>query len=281
MTTATLWSADEITNATGGVTSAGVNSSGWAVSGVSIDSRTLDPGDLFVALRGPNFDGHDHVAAAQRAGAAGALVQRVPDGLDASERLVLVENTDMALEALGRAARRRTSARICCITGSVGKTGTKEALATALAALGPTAATRGNLNNERGVPLSLARMPRDSAFGVFELGMNHAGELTPLTQLARPDVAIVTNVEAVHTAYFANMGDIAEAKAEIFAGLKPGGAAILNRDNPHFELLAKRAAGAGSVVAFGQHADADCDIPPAVGGLFDGSRLLRLGGRSQ
>lgn len=259
MTAATLWNADEITGATGGVTPAGVSSTGWTVSGVSIDSRTLDPGDLFVALRGPKFDGHDHVAAAQRAGAAGALVQRVPDGLGVSERLVLVENTGLALEALGRAARGRTSARICCITGSVGKTGTKEALATALAALGSTAATRGNLNNEWGVPLSLARMPRNSAFGVFELGMNHAGELAPLSQLSRPHVAIITTVTDAHKEFFTSIEEIADAKAEIFRGMDESGIAILHRDSPHYGRLAAAAkkSGVHRIVGFGVSTEAE------------------------
>ena len=262
MTAAALWSADEITRATGGRVPPGMAASGWAASGVSIDSRTLDRGDLFVALKGPNFDGHDHVAAARRAGAAAALVQRLPDGLAAGERLVLVENTDLALEALGRAARGRTDARICCITGSVGKTGTKEALATALAALGPTAASRGNLNNRWGVPLSLARMPRDSAFGVFELGMNHAGELTPLSRLSRPHVAIITTITDAHLEFFASIEEIADAKAEIFAGMDERGVAILHRDSPHYDRLAAaaRTSGVGRIVGFGVDGEAEARL---------------------
>ncbi len=259
---AALWSADEITTATGGTMPPGMGSTGWAATGVSIDSRTLDRGDLFVALMGPNFDGHDYVADAQRAGAAAALVQRLPDGLAAGERLVLVDNTDLALAALGRAARERTDARICCITGSVGKTGTKEALATALATLGPTAASRGNLNNQWGVPLSLARMPRGSAFGVFELGMNHAGELTPLSRLSRPHVAIITTITDAHLEFFASIEDIADAKAEIFAGMDERGVAILHRDSPHYDRLATaaRACGVGRIVGFGAHSAAEARL---------------------
>ena len=250
---AALWTSDAAAGATGGT-----NSGAWSASGVSIDSRTLSPGDLFIALRGPNFDGHDYLNAAYAAGAAAAMVD---DSVAAAgyRPLLHVDDAMAGLEGLGGAARTRASATVIAVTGSVGKTGVKDALAALLGAQGKTGHSAGSFNNHIGVPLSLARLAPDAGFWVLELGMNHAGELTPLSLLARPDVAIVTNVEDVHTAFFANAEAIAEAKAEIFAGLKPGGAAILNRDNPHFELLAKRAraSGAGSVVAFGQHADAD------------------------
>ena len=250
---AALWTSDAAAEATGGT-----NSGDWSASGVSIDSRTLAPGDLFIALKGPNFDGHDFLNAAYAAGAAAAMVD---DSAAAAgyRPLLHVGDAMTGLNDLGQTARDRTGATVIAVTGSVGKTGVKEALAALLAAQAKTGHSAGSFNNHIGVPLSLARLAPDAGFWVLELGMNHAGELTPLTQLARPDVAIVTNVEEVHTAYFASVEDIAEAKAEIFAGLKPGGAAILNRDNPHFELLAKRAleAGAGSVVAFGQNANAD------------------------
>jgi UDP-N-acetylmuramoyl-tripeptide--D-alanyl-D-alanine ligase len=250
---AALWTSDDAAGATGGT-----NSGDWSASGVSIDSRTLEPGDLFIALKGPNFDGHDYLNAAYAAGAAAAMVD---DSAAAAgyRPLLQVDDTMTGLNGLGQAARNRSGATVIAVTGSVGKTGVKEALAALLAAQAKTGHSAGSFNNHIGVPLSLARLAPDSGFWVLELGMNHTGELTPLAEMARPDVAIVTNVEAVHTAYFADVAAIAEAKAEIFAGLKPGGAAILNRDNPHFELLAERArlAGAGTVVAFGEHPGAD------------------------
>jgi UDP-N-acetylmuramoyl-tripeptide--D-alanyl-D-alanine ligase len=250
---AQLWTSDEAAAATGGT-----NSGDWIASGVSIDSRTLEPGDLFIALRGPNFDGHDYLNAAFAAGAAAAMVD---DSAAAAgyRPLLQVGDAMTGLGGLGAAARKRASAKVIAVTGSVGKTGVKEALAALMGHQAKTEHSAGSFNNHIGVPLSMARLAPDASFWVLELGMNHAGELTTLSGLARPDVAIVTNVDAVHTAYFASVEAIAEAKAEIFDGLKAGGTAILNRDNPHFELLAKRAraAGAGSVVAFGQHADAD------------------------
>lgn len=250
---AALWTSNAAAGATGGT-----NSGDWSASGVSIDSRTLEPGDLFIALKGPNFDGHDYLNAAYAAGAAAAMVD---DSAAAAgyRPLLQVGDAMTGLNGLGQAARDRTRATVIAVTGSVGKTGVKEALATLLGHQAKTGHSAGSFNNHIGVPLSLARLAANAGFWVLELGMNHAGELTLLSRMARPDVAIVTNVEEVHTAYFASVEHIAEAKAEIFAGLKPGGAAILNRDNPHFELLAKRAvrAGAGSVAAFGAHRDAD------------------------
>ena len=230
-----LWSSAEAEDATGGKATRP-----FEASGVSIDSRTLVPGDLFVAIRGPNHDGHDHVAAAIDAGAAAAMVGRLPPEAKGTAPLLAVPDPQAALVDLAAAARRRTKAKIIGVTGSVGKTGTKEAIRLALAAQGATAASAGNLNNELGLPLSLARTPRDCVYGVYEMGMNHSGEIARLTQLARPDVAVITTVEAAHLAYFDSIEDIARAKAEIFIGMK-GGIAILNRDNPHFDLLADAA----------------------------------------
>jgi UDP-N-acetylmuramoyl-tripeptide--D-alanyl-D-alanine ligase len=248
--TAPLWTAAEIAAATGG-TAAGR----WDAAGVSIDTRTLRPGDLFVALKGPSFDGHAFVAAALKAGAAGALVHTAGAGTvsDGShDRLVLVKDTFAGLQDLGRAARARADARIVAVTGSVGKTGTKEGLRVALAAQGPTAATAGNLNNHWGVPLSLARMPRESRFGVFELGMNHPGEIAPLSRLVRPHVAVITAVEAVHLEFFDSVAGIAREKASIMAGLEPGGIAVLPRDSAQFDVLAAEARRYGArVMTFG------------------------------
>jgi UDP-N-acetylmuramoyl-tripeptide--D-alanyl-D-alanine ligase len=249
-----LWTASEAAAATGGKSTAD-----WVASGVSIDSRNVDYGELFVALRGPKFDGHDYVAAAFKSGAVAALVERVPGGLPPGTPLLIVENTLAGLNQLAVAARQRVGARIVAVTGSVGKTGTKEALKLVLGDQGSTHASGGSLNNLWGVPLSLARMPSDAAYGIFEIGMNHAGEITPLTKLVRPHVAIVTNVEAVHLEYFESVRAIADAKAEIFLGLERGGTAVLNRDNACFAQLAERAGAAGvaNIIAFGAHAAAD------------------------
>lgn len=247
-----LWAAAEAVVATGG--SAGA---AWTASGVSIDTRTLRTGDLFVAIEGPQYDGHTFVADAFARGAVAAVVSRVPEDIPADAPLLRVEDTMRALEDLGRAARDRTTARIIGVTGSVGKTGVKEALRTVLSVQAPTAATTGNLNNHWGLPLSLARMPRSAGFGVFEMGMNHPGELDALTRLTRPHVAVITTVEAVHKEFFASTQAIADAKAEIFVGVEPGGVAVLNRDNRHYSRLAAAAGGyVGAIVGFGRHRQA-------------------------
>jgi UDP-N-acetylmuramoyl-tripeptide--D-alanyl-D-alanine ligase len=185
-----------------------------------------------------------------------------------------------ALRGIARAARARTSARVVAVTGSVGKTGTKEALRACLMRIAATHAAERSFNNQWGVPLTLARMPPSARFGVFEIGMNHAGEITPLSELVRPLVAIITTVEPVHLEFFGSLAAIAEAKAEIFAGLEPGGTAILNRDNAFFELLQGRARAHGArVVSFGRHAVAD--VRPEVLALdADGSDIVvRIGER--
>ncbi len=262
---AALWTADEACAATGGE----LRGPAWTACGVAIDSRGVAAGDLFVALAGPNHDGHDFVAGALQAGAAAAMVHRIPAGLPVDAPLLVVPDTFHGLEALGLAARARSRARIAAVTGSVGKTGTKEMLKLALDAQGATHASVGSFNNHWGVPLSLARMPRDAAFAIFELGMNHPGEITPLTRMVRPHVAVVTTVEAVHTAFFKDTAEIADAKAEIFLGVEPGGVAVLPRDNRHFRRLtaAAKAAGIGHLAGFGRHIEADarlldCGIDP-------------------
>jgi UDP-N-acetylmuramyl-tripeptide synthetase/UDP-N-acetylmuramoyl-tripeptide--D-alanyl-D-alanine ligase len=252
-----LWSADEAAEATGG------RSTGdWRAVGVSIDSRSIKAGELFVALKGPNFDGHEYVGAALKAGASAALVHRVPDGLPADVPLLVADDTMAGLEALGQAARRRSHAAFLAVTGSVGKTGTKEMLRLALGASGATYASTGNLNNQWGVPLSLANMARDCAYAVFELGMNHAGEIGPLSRQVRPRIAVVTTVEPAHLEFFPSVEAIADAKAEIFEGMDAEGIAILNRDNPHYQRLADAAArqGVGRIVSFGRHAEAQARL---------------------
>ena len=248
-----LWTAQETVAATGG-RSVGPD---WDASGVAIDSRSVQPGDLFVALRGPNHDAHRFVVDALANGAAAAIVAAVPEGLPKDAALIVVADTLHAMEALGRAARQRVTARIVAITGSVGKTGTKSALAQVLSRLGRTHASVGSYNNHWGVPLSLARMPRDTEFGIFEIGMNHPGEIRPLVAQVRPHIALVTNVEAVHLAYFQSVDAIADAKAEIFSGVLPGGTAVLGRDGAYFDRLCAHALDDGieQIHSFGQHAD--------------------------
>ncbi len=228
------------------------------VNGISIDSRGIGRGDAFFALTDAR-DGHDFVDAALKAGAGVAVVARAKRGqFPADAPLLLVDDVLQGLRDLARAARQRTQAKIIAVTGSVGKTGTKEALRLALSADGETHASAASYNNHWGVPLSLARCPADVKYAVFEIGMNHAGEITPLTQLVRPHVAIVTTVEAVHLEYFGSIEKIADAKAEIFTGVEPGGAAVINRDNSQYERLAAAAKAVGvRVASFGEHAAAD------------------------
>jgi len=241
-----LWTSAEAAAATGGRIGGG-----WSASGVSIDTRTLQPGDLFVALVGER-DGHDFVKAAIEKGAAAALVSKIVPGVDAAKLLVAAD-TQVGLEALGRMARDRVRAGIAAITGSAGKTSTKEALRFVLGRQGATHASEASYNNLWGVPLTLARMPQATKYGIFEIGMNHAGEIRPLTGQVRPDVAMVTTVEAVHLAHFASVEEIANAKAEIFEGLPQGGVAVINADNPHAARLAAAATRAGARVwTFGE-----------------------------
>lgn len=233
-----------------------------AVAGLSIDSRTIRPGEAFFALSAVR-DGHDFVEAALKAGAALAVVAGDRRGrLPKDAPLLVVRDVLEGLRDLARAARLRSAAKVVAVTGSVGKTSTKEALRLVLSREGPTHASAASYNNHWGVPLSLARCPQEARFAVFEIGMNHAGEIEPLSRLVRPHVAIVTTVEPVHLEYFGSVGAIADAKAEIFAGLEPGGAAILNRDNdqyPRLKSLAERAR-VGRVVSFGSAAGADARL---------------------
>ena len=226
-----------------------------AVTGLSIDTRTLQPGDLFVAIKGESQDGHAYVGTAFASGAAAAMVAREFAGAADSGAGVLLRVDDplAGLNRLGTAARARATVKTIAITGSVGKTGSKEALRACLARCGRTHASEKSYNNHWGVPLTLARMPADTQFGVFEIGMNHPGEITPLSRMVRPEIAIITTVAAVHIGFFKSEEAIADAKAEIFDGLLPGGTAILNQDNRHYERLKDKAlaAGAGRVLGFG------------------------------
>jgi UDP-N-acetylmuramoyl-tripeptide--D-alanyl-D-alanine ligase len=234
-----LWTRDDAVTATGGT-----SPRDWVASGVSIDTRSIAPGDLFVALSAAR-DGHDFVADALARGAAAALVSRVPEGVPADAPLLVVGDVLDGLRALGRAARARFAGRVVAVTGSVGKTGTKEMLRTALGAQGSVHAAEKSFNNHWGVPLTLARMAPDRDFAVFEIGMNAPGEIAPLAEMVRPHVAIVTTVEAVHLAAFRNLAGIAREKASIVRGLEPGGAVVLNRDTPTYPVLLAAARRAG------------------------------------
>jgi UDP-N-acetylmuramoyl-tripeptide--D-alanyl-D-alanine ligase len=261
MSDAPLWTPDSLEEATGGR----LIGAPRAVTGASIDTRSLEPGDLFFAIRGEARDGHDFVPAALEKGAGAAVVAASRAAEFERNGPVLAvpeEGDDPVLEAmrrLGLAARARTGAAIVAVTGSVGKTSTKEALRHVLSAQGKTHASVASYNNHWGVPLTLARMPADSRFGVFEIGMNHGAEILPLTAMVRPDVALITTVEPVHIEHFRSLSAIADAKGEIFSGLKPGGVAVINRDNPNYErmLAHAHASRAGRIITFGEHAAAD------------------------
>ncbi|UWR04105.1 UDP-N-acetylmuramoyl-tripeptide--D-alanyl-D-alanine ligase [Ruegeria conchae] len=245
----TLWTAAEAAEATDGHAT-----TDWQVSGVSIDTRTLQPGDLFVALKAAR-DGHDFVAQALDKGAGAALVSRIPEDVSEDAPLLIVDDVQTGLEALGQAARARTAARVVGVTGSVGKTSTKEMLVSILETQGKTHASVASYNNHWGVPLTLARMPRDTEFAVIEIGMNHPGEIAPLARQAQPHVGLVTTVAAVHLEAFDSVAGIAHEKAAIFDGLTKGGAAIVNADIEHADILRSCAQAQGAkIVDFGRTA---------------------------
>jgi UDP-N-acetylmuramoyl-tripeptide--D-alanyl-D-alanine ligase len=234
-----------------------------SLSGISIDTRTIAPGEAFFAIKGENRDGHDFVDAAHQRGAGLAVVgAHQTSRYSADAPLLIVPDVLEGLRDLARAARARSHAKVVAVTGSVGKTSTKEALRLALSEQGQTHASAASYNNHWGVPLSLARCPQSARFAVFELGMNHAGEIEPLSRLVRPQVAIITAVEPVHLEFFPSLEAIADAKSEIFAGLEPEGAAVLNRDNPQFARLKHNAERAAieRIISFGEHAEADARL---------------------
>jgi UDP-N-acetylmuramoyl-tripeptide--D-alanyl-D-alanine ligase len=258
-----LWTIAELIAATGGALRGSVSVS---LTGVSIDSRSVGKGDVFAAIKGDRVDGHDYVQGALKAGAGVAIVSRPTEEMAASGPLLIVDDVLKALEKIGLAARARSKAQIIAVTGSVGKTSTKEMLRLALSASGYTHASVASFNNHWGVPLTLARMPADTAYGVFEIGMNHAGEITPLVKMVRPHIAVITTVVGVHLGYFSSVEEIADAKAEIFSGVEPGGHAVLNRDNEHFDRLsaAARKAGISDIVSFGRNAASDVKLERSV-----------------
>jgi UDP-N-acetylmuramoyl-tripeptide--D-alanyl-D-alanine ligase len=234
-----------------------------AVTGLSIDSRTIAAGEAYFAIKGEVHDGHDFVVAALRAGAALAVVETAQrDKFPSDAPLLVVDDVLAGLVDLARAARARLNAQVIAVTGSVGKTSTKEALRRVLSAQGETHASTASFNNHWGVPLSLARCPASVRFAIFEIGMNHAGEIEPLVKMVRPHVAIITTVEPVHLEFFAGIEAIADAKAEIFAGLEPGGAVVLNCDNSQFARLQHRAKtlGISHIVSFGADKESDARL---------------------
>lgn len=259
----TLWTAAEASAATGGRAT-----KDWQATGVSIDTRTLSSGDLFVALRDLR-DGHDFVAEALSRGAAAAMVSHVPEGVAEDAPLLIVDDVLPALEQLGITARARTGARVVAVTGSVGKTSTKEMLRAVLGPQGRTHAAEASYNNHWGVPLTLARMPAETDFAVIEIGMNHPGEIAPLARMARPHVAVITTIAAAHLEAFDDSAGIAREKAAIFEGLEPAGTAIFNGDVPEAPVLKEHAqAKAPHVISFGQGAGNSwrlCDLEQGEG----------------
>lgn len=266
----TLWTSDDAAAATGGRVTAA-----WAATGVSIDTRTIAPGDLFVALQADR-DGHDFVAQALARGAAAALVSRIPDGVASDAPLLVVPDVLRGLEDLGRAGRARMTGRVIAITGSVGKTSTKEMARTALAGQGVIHAAEASYNNHWGVPLTLARMPANIDFAIIEIGMNHPGEIAPLSRMARPHVALITTVAAAHLEAFGAIEGIAREKGAIFEGLQPVGHAILPEDLAVTQILRDCADRAGAVVVgFGEHGVArPLRIVPQDGALSCHARIM-------
>ena len=273
----TLW-----TSADAAIATAGRNTAAWTAKGVSIDTRTIQKGDLFVALKDIR-DGHDFVAMALAKGAAAALVTHIPEGVAADTPLLIVPDVLQALENLGTFARGRTKARVVAVTGSVGKTSTKEMLRVVLGGQGRTHAAEASYNNHWGVPLTLARMPQDAAFAVIEIGMNHPGEIAPLARMARPDVVMITTVAAAHLEAFESVEAIAHEKAAIMDGLRHGGTAILPADLEVTPILLAKAAEVGAkTVTFGEAKTADlrmnsvqiCDTATIVKATHDGKAIL-------
>ncbi len=273
-----VWTSKDLTMATGGQCTGT-----WQVSGISIDSRTVQPGDLFVAIKGDTLDGHDHAASALAKGAVAVLIDHRPTGLAADAPSLLVPDTLAALVALAKAARERCTGNLIAVTGSVGKTTTKEMLQHMASAQGRTHATYGNLNNHIGLPLTLARLPQDTKYGVFEIGMNHAGEIEPLARLLRAHIALITTISTTHIENFADgqLG-IARAKSEIFAGLSGPAIAILPRASEFYTFAKDRAlaAGAKRVLSFGTEPEADAQLLQCV--LHDQSTEVtaRIGSRT-
>ncbi|MBX9697085.1 MAG: UDP-N-acetylmuramoylalanyl-D-glutamyl-2, 6-diaminopimelate--D-alanyl-D-alanine ligase, partial [Alphaproteobacteria bacterium] len=248
-----LWKSDVVEEVTGGV-----STGSWIATGFSIDSRTIVQGDLFLCLKGPIFDGHDHVREALEKGAVAAIVHHE---VDVDIPVVRVGDTFEALKALAIEARRRTKAKLIGVTGSFGKTSTKEALKLVLGHQGKLIASQRSYNNFWGVPLTLCQLPEDYDYGVIEIGMNYPNEITPLSQLVRPDVCLITTVERMHIENCGSYEGVADAKSEIFDGMSRGASAVLKKDNPMFERIEARAKQKGlEVVTFGADPTADARL---------------------
>lgn len=258
-----LWTIDEIVDVTGGRMEGEVI---LPLNGVAIDSRAITEGDIFVAIKGERTDGHEYAANALKADAGVAIVSRPDNAMHEAGPLLVVEDALAALEAMGRAARTRSTAHVIAVTGSVGKTTTKEALKIALSSCGETHASVSSFNNQWGVPLTLARLPRTAQFGVFEVGMNHAGEIETLVDMVRPHTAIITAIAESHLGHFASLSDIAHAKAEIFSGVVANGVAIINHDTEFFDMLrdAARAHGITDIRGFGEKDGSDIALKRAT-----------------
>jgi UDP-N-acetylmuramoyl-tripeptide--D-alanyl-D-alanine ligase len=260
MTAPALWTLDAMANAMGAARQGPLPAS---ISGLSIDSRSIGPGEAFFAIRGDHRDGHEFVPAALSAKAALAVVAiDRRGGFPGDAQLLIVPDVLAALRDLAAAARARLAGNVIGVTGSVGKTGTKEALRLALSKDGETHASVASYNNHWGVPLSLARCPSSARYAIFEMGMNHQGEIAPLSRLVRPQVAIITTIAPVHLEFLGSLANIADAKAEIFLGVPPDGGAVINRDIGQFAQLKARAqqAGIARVISFGAHAEADARL---------------------
>ena len=275
-----LWTGDELAAAMDGRP---VGKLPEAIGGISIDTRSLQAGDAFFAIRGENFDGHDFATAAMAAGAGVMVVAeaKLPSLGRLGMPMIVVPDVLGALEKAGIAARARSGAKIIAVTGSAGKTTTKEALRTALSAVGKVHASDKSFNNHWGVPLTLARMPADCDFAIFEIGMNHPDEIRPLVRMVRPHVAIVTLIAAAHLGHFRNLDEIARAKGEIFEGIEPEGHALVNRDDARFRLLEKaaRAAGVDHVWGFGENARANVRLLAFETDGATSTITMRLAGR--
>jgi UDP-N-acetylmuramoyl-tripeptide--D-alanyl-D-alanine ligase len=265
-----LWTAADLIEATGGTLGLPFDA-----TGVSIDTRTIQPGDLFIALMGEGRDGHAFVADALAKGAAGAVVHR---DVDAEGPLLRVDDTLAALARLGAFARTRFNGKLLAVTGSVGKTTTKEMLRAILASFGPTHAAVASYNNHWGLPLTLARIPHGSAFCIAEIGMNHAGEIAPLARLAHPYVAVITAVEKAHIGHLGSIETIADEKAAIMTGLARNGIAVLPADNPQFPRL-RDAAGSVRVMTFGSGPGADARLVEIEQDANGSAVLADIGGR--
>ncbi|MAR79688.1 MAG: UDP-N-acetylmuramoylalanyl-D-glutamyl-2, 6-diaminopimelate--D-alanyl-D-alanine ligase [Rhodospirillaceae bacterium] len=230
-----LWTSKEVITATNGTS---FGSKFWQANGISIDTRTISPGNIFIAIIGENIDGHNYIDEAFEKGASAAIISKKNANIS-GKNYVLVRDTFVGLNSLAKYSRSRSKTKVIAITGSVGKTSTKEILRSALSGQFLVYATEGNLNNHLGVPLTLARMPVDTDFAILELGMNKAGEIRSLSKLVKPDFALITSVEAVHLEFFDSIDDIADAKGEIFEGTKRKGFAIINLDSKYFQKLSE------------------------------------------